>query len=187
MKWEGGLSNNPKDLPPASDPVPDGSGNHTNKGVTWITFKSFAVALNYSPVIALWYQMPADLWGKIMKFGYWDKISGDQIQSQAIADIMQNWAFMSGAGTVVMKMQQFLGLNDDGHCGPLTLAAINSRSLKDDTEFADAFLAYNLKFFLSLTSKSAFFEGWTNRLNSLKLIVDGEALNHPTQLFPPHA
>lgn len=141
--------------------------------------------MGYQPTPALFYQMPSDIWSKIMKVGYWDKFSGDQIKSQAIADIMQNWAFMSGPGEMVMKLQQFLGISQDGKAGPYTIAAINKRSAEDDTKFASDLLDFNLKFFLSLLSKRPFFVGWTNRLSSLRTIVMHDTLNSPSQLFPP--
>ena len=34
LKWEGGLSKHPRDSA-ARHPVPDGSGHHTNKGITF--------------------------------------------------------------------------------------------------------------------------------------------------------
>jgi hypothetical protein len=37
LKWEGGLSKHPRDSA-ARHPLPDGSGYHTNKGITWRVF-----------------------------------------------------------------------------------------------------------------------------------------------------
>jgi hypothetical protein len=39
LKWEGGLSKHPRDSA-ARHPLPDGSGYHTNKGITWRVFRS---------------------------------------------------------------------------------------------------------------------------------------------------
>lgn len=186
------MSNNPKDLLPAKDPCPVDTlgkpkligGYHTNKGITWTTWKSMSKICNYIPSAKLWYEMPPGIWEKIMELGFWTIIKGSQIKSQGIADIMINWAFMSGPGTVVMKMQRFLALNQDGNIGPLTLKAVNDRSALDDTKFISEFLDYNLKFLLSLSSLSYAHAGWTNRINALRPIALHDALNSPSQLFP---
>jgi hypothetical protein len=56
-QWEGGKSKAKTDRASAF-PVPDGSGYHTNKGVTWETFLGSAKKVGYSPTIENFYKMP---------------------------------------------------------------------------------------------------------------------------------
>lgn len=64
---EGGLSKDPNDSA-SKNPVPDGSGNHTNKGITWKTFNTLGNRLGYNGNdIKLFYEMPLSIWTKIYK------------------------------------------------------------------------------------------------------------------------
>src|ERR1700690_3252638 len=92
LEVEGGLSKSKADAASA-DPVPDGSGYHTNKGITWTTFKQAAPACGFIASPELFYSMPEYVWNAIFKNLYWDKISGDKINSQAIADTLVDWAW----------------------------------------------------------------------------------------------
>jgi hypothetical protein len=55
-KYEGGLSKAKTDTA-SKNPVPDGSGYHTNKGITWSTFKAMAQTIDYTATPTLFYQM----------------------------------------------------------------------------------------------------------------------------------
>lgn len=174
---EGGLSHNQNDSA-RFDPVPDGTGTHTNKGITWKTFKAMAFLAQYEPTSELFYKMPDDIWGKIFKIGYWDKIWGDKIISQSIANTWVDWAWGSGPGTAVYKMQQFLGSVADHRMGPNTLDAVNTYSSKDDREFNKRFSDYKLAWYLSLPNQEANYAGWKNRLTSLYAVTDKQTLNN---------
>lgn len=133
---EGGLSKDPKDNA-ARRPVPDGSGNHTNKGITWGTFVDNAKALGYQPTTALFYQMPDNVWERIFKRLYWDAINGDNINSLGVAFAMTDFAFNSGPGNAARVMQQTLKhnfnfrLKEYGVIGPVSTNAINTTNAKD--------------------------------------------------------
>ncbi len=96
--YEGGLSKALTDNA-RKDPVPDGSGYHTNQGITWATFRYMAKACGYTATPALFYQMPLDIWTKIYKAGFWDGIKGDLISVQGIADYLVDFAWASGPVT----------------------------------------------------------------------------------------
>lgn len=107
---EGGLSRAKTDSA-SKDPVPDGSGYHTNKGITWTAWKKFAPSLgitNQAISIQRFYAMSDSDWTYVFKKGYWDAIQGDQINSQSAADTLVDWAWGAGPGQAVKKLQQFL-------------------------------------------------------------------------------
>ena len=101
LKSEGGLSKNPNDNASAY-PVPDGSGYHTNKGVTWLTFVNLAPKIGYAVSPKLFYEMPSDLWGQIFKQGYWNQFLGDTISAQAVANMFAD-GFWIGGGSKQVK------------------------------------------------------------------------------------
>jgi len=92
LKWEGGLSKHSKDSA-SSDCVPDGSGVHTNRGITW---KSWKAQFSDSPEsIKRFYEMNHDDWKKIYKL-YWEGIKADDIESDLIAEFWADFAWGSG-------------------------------------------------------------------------------------------
>jgi lysozyme family protein len=167
-KWERGLSKAKTDRA-SKDPVPDGSGWHTNKGVTWATFRDLAPKLGYLATPTLFYEMPDWLWMKIWKRAYWDAVGGDYLKSQALADLMADFAWASGPGTAVRELQQVLqalghkSLADDGQIGPKTLTAINSTS---ERKLFDS-MAWQREAYIKSLKDPNNEKGWLNRLNDL--------------------
>jgi hypothetical protein len=92
---EGGLSKDPSDSASAN-PVPDGSGYHTNKGVTWSTFVSNASELGYSPTPKNFYEMPNSIWTKIWSKRFYKPMQ--KTESDLINRTLSNWAWGSGTG-----------------------------------------------------------------------------------------
>jgi lysozyme family protein len=167
LQYEGGLSKNKTDKA-AADPVPDGSGNHTNKGITWTTFKGAASKYGFTATAALFYQMPDTIWTKIAKGMYWDVISGDQLKSDSVAILLADWQF--GSGTNATKnLQQVLNrsfgqkLTEDGQFGPKTLVATNAAN---QTKLFQLLQAERIDYYNQLVaanpSQQAFYSGWIN-------------------------
>jgi NAD(P)-dependent dehydrogenase (short-subunit alcohol dehydrogenase family) len=100
---EGGLSSASTDNA-SRNPSNCGNGSngkpyHTNKGVTWGTFKDLSSKLGYSATCDNFKKMPDTIWGKIYKEGYWNPMQGDRIQNQAVANTFVEMAYMSGVGS----------------------------------------------------------------------------------------
>lgn len=168
-KVEGGLSKAKTDSA-SSYPVPDGSGYHTNKGITWKTLESWKVRLGIMDppsLIKTFYSMPDDVWEKIYKWGYWDPIQGDRITSQALADTLVDWAWGAGPGRAIQKLQQFLKLPQTNKMNEATLQALNNATTTNEAKFLHDFSAYKKAWYLSLKNQEANYAGWANRLNQL--------------------
>lgn len=162
LSAEGGLSDTPGD-----------KGGLTNKGITfavWITYfgdtKDRFLAMS-----------PAD-WGLIFKKEVWDKINGDLINSQKIANAIGDWVLNSGAYFPERDVQEVLNaiflkhLTVDGNFGNAnyhsTVDAINS--VDQDEEYKDI-IARHQEFYKSIVDKDPsqqkFYDGWMNRINNL--------------------
>lgn len=164
LKWEGGLSKDTADAA-AIRPVPDGSGNHTNKGVTWAVWANKYGTSSDS--INRWYKMTISDWRSIFQPLYFNTIGGDKINSQKIADILANWAWASGPKTPIKAVQKILNIATDGIAGPITITAINKANEK---ELLQKLQQANYQFFHDLGEQpgySKFYAGWLNRLNDL--------------------
>ena len=177
MKWEGGLSRDPKDSA-SSYPNPlkhDGHyGWHTNKGITYKTWESY-MGKNAK---RRFFEMTEDDVIEIFKKGYWDKIKGDRIDSEAIATCLVSWAWGSGAYGATKQIQRLLGCVQDGKLGPKTLKAINKR---DEVELFDEMIKARESFFRYISNpdrartqsqrtrfsnNTRFLNGWLNRLRN---------------------
>lgn len=108
---------------------------------------------------------------EVSKKIYWDKIKGDCIYSQSIAEFIFDWAYNSGVQTAAKKVQQLLGLQADGVIGDKTVKAINDANPKElftklknrREEFYKAIVANN-------PSQAKFLKGWLNRNNSFNFV-----------------
>jgi lysozyme family protein len=168
-KKEGGLSKAITDAARAH-PVPDGSGYHTNKGITWQTWSS--VFGTDADSVKRFYAMSDADWETIYKKYYWDSIMGDQINSQRIADTMVNWVWGSGQYWPVSNLQKILGINADGSFGNQTLQAVNSA---DESSLYNELKTTSFNWFTQLGNQPAYAAnkaGWLNRLNSLASYVE---------------
>lgn len=155
LRWEGGFVNDPDD-----------SGGATNLGVTIATFRAYYGKQKTTEDLI---HMTMGQWEHIFKTGYWDKILGDGIRSQSVANIIVDWCWMSGVKRVIKKVQKLLGVKADGIFGPKTLEALNS--VNPSTMFLcikSARVDY-YKEIVGLNPKNRkFLKGWLNRLNALE-------------------
>ncbi|MCC7514430.1 MAG: hypothetical protein IT212_07040 [Bacteroidia bacterium] len=171
-KYEGGLSKAKTDSA-SKYPVPDGSGYHTNKGITWQTFKNSATKIGYTATPSLFYEMPDQIWTAILKNLYWDAIQGDKINSQAVAEMLADaiWAGAYNAKYAVKAIQILLNKNGfnltvDGIVGPNTVNAINKFATGNNEKLVlDAAYTGRKLHFEKLGGPNL--QGWLNRLNSL--------------------
>jgi lysozyme family protein len=164
-KWEGGLSNDKNDSASSNQcptPYKGVKGYHTNKGVTYNAWKYTFGTTND----ARFYEMNNEDWGVIFKLGYWDKVKGDKIQFQSIANVLVSWAWGSGSGTSVKQMQKVLGVSVDGIIGNQTINAIHACN---ELELFDKCVIARGQFFESIAKRNPknlkFLKGWMNRLN----------------------
>lgn len=180
LKWEGGLSRaktdnasaNPapfttraRDVNQRGAPFVTANDWHTNKGVIWPTFEFYSKRLGYQPSQKNWEEMPMPIWERIFKAGYWDKVQGDKLKTQAIADLLADWYWGSGTWAV-RNLQQVLNrsfgykLKEDGVMGASTLEAANK---VDQKRLFDLLHAEKLDYYRQLGGANL--KGWTNRAN----------------------
>lgn len=97
-------------------------GGFTVDGVTLTTFRRFYGQGKTEDDLR---NMTRPMWRHIMKSGYWDVCKADQIEDQALAEIIVDWCVNSGT-LRIRNVQTILGVKPDGCVGPITLDAINS-------------------------------------------------------------
>lgn len=91
---------------------------------------------------------------------WWLKIGADQLPP-AVSWQMWQFAVNAGMGTARRALQYAANVAQDGHVGPLTLAAVASTELND---LLLRFNAFVLRHYASLSTFDAFGRGWTRRV-----------------------
>ncbi len=161
LKHEGGFVDNPKD-----------PGGATNKGVTMKTFESYArELLGEEPTLENLKALTDEQAGKIYKKMYWDRVKGDDLEPQELADIV--FDFYVNAGANASKLLQRT-LNDmgqaiavDGGIGQQTLTAIKN---VNPIELYQRYKQGRIEYYENLVERNpklkVFLKGWLNRVNS---------------------
>lgn len=90
---------------------------------------------------------------------FWTAAGMDKIPG-ALAFQVFDAAVNHGIQTAVRMMQRAAGVADDGHAGPVTLAAVNAKPL---SEMLMLFLAERLLFWTALSTWPTFGKGWARR------------------------
>ena len=154
LQVEGSFSNHPED-----------KGGITNCGITLETFRSF---LGQDKTVKDLQSMSYGMWKEIIKAGYWDKVKGDEIENQSLAEIIADWCVNSGLAGV-RKVQELLGCKPDGIVGPITLSLINAAEAE---LLHERIWKARQQFFINIVKRNpkqkVFMNGWMNRLNSFK-------------------
>lgn len=150
--WEGGYANDPDD-----------TGGATNCGVTLSTFRVYygedKTALDLQ-------RMTEQQWRHIMKGGFWDKVHGDMIKNQSVAECIVDWCVNSGTG-MIKKVQGIVGVKADGIFGPKTLRAVNDYDARKlHYRVKAARLAWLIDCVERRSAAVKFFDGWINRVAS---------------------
>lgn len=153
-RWEGGYSDNPNDR-----------GGATNSGVTLAVYQSVYGKNKTKNDLK---RMTNEQWNYIFTKLYWNKWKADEIKNQSIANILVDWVWMSGYGTI-KKIQSLFGLTADGIVGNKTISYINSH---DQEDVFNKIWNRRKQFYESLVknnpSQKVFLKGWMNRLNTFK-------------------
>ncbi len=129
--WEGGKSKDKDDAIAAKGIPKELNGYHTNKGLTWGTYKDNARAVyNVAPTPDHFLKLTdADIEALLVRV-FWNPIRGNEIESEQVAAAILDWKFNSGDYAILhlQKALNKLGANlvEDKMFGLRTLAAINA-------------------------------------------------------------
>ena len=165
LSWEGGFVNDKNDR-----------GGATNKGVTLTTWKSCGYDIDADGDIDiddLRLITADDVITKVLKPHYWDALRADEIKSQAVANILVDWAYNSGPSKAAKAVQKIVGTTIDGCVGPKTIHAINQVPYPSNlfTAIKNARLSFINKIVENDPSQRKFYKGWLNRINSIEYYI----------------
>lgn len=112
---------------------------------------------------------PAQMVRDFYKFNFWDRIKGDELQHQAIAQTI--FDFYVNAGAAAVKLAQLVvDATPDGKIGPASVAALNQQQPETFVmAYTIAKIARYRDIVMRNRSQGKFLLGWINR--ALKGIV----------------
>lgn len=101
---------------------------------------------------------------------YWDRIRGDEIRDQQIAETIFNFGVNTGVGVAVKLAQVIIGAVPDGGIGPKTVELLNRCTPQNFmASYALAKIGRYVNICLKDRSQSKFLLGWVRRsLEGLK-------------------
>jgi len=158
LQFEGGYSNDPDD-----------PGGETNKGITMSVFQQCShELLGIDPTSENLRGLTDAQAGIIYRTNFWNKIGGDSIQLQDLANIVCDFFVNSGthATTLLQKVLNNLGARIvvDGAIGQATLQAL---SALDQTVVYRQYKQGRIDYYTTLGQKyPMYLKGWLNRVNS---------------------
>ena len=105
-KWEGGKS---RALTDTASNYGGPGGVHTNKGITWATYKGAAKSCGYTPTAEDFLKMSDQRWEQIFDKIFWDKWQGDKLmlRSPFLAFYVVQFAWGFGNGGAERRLANF--------------------------------------------------------------------------------
>jgi len=173
LYWEGGLSNDPKDTSAAKNPSPyeykNQFGWHTNKGITYATFKYLSKKLGFEDNAYNFLTMPNNIWDKILAFGFWNPMLCYKIKSNYIANIIVDFAWGSGVTGAKNSLKKYFANKgiDVNNISDIVAELNKEIKSKGETIVAMDLINHRKDFLRSLKNFGTYGKGWFNRLNSL--------------------
>ncbi|HCY41786.1 MAG TPA: N-acetylmuramidase [Prolixibacteraceae bacterium] len=150
----------------------DDPGGETYKGIArkkqsewvgWQIIDRMKLQLNF-PANMEGNQLLQQEIARFYKSMFWDKVGGDLVNNQELADLVFDFAVNAGVSASVGLAQKVVGSACDGVMGLMTIEAINRF---DPDHFAAAFMVEKCRKYLSICKKRPesrkYFFGWIDR------------------------
>ncbi len=161
LQNEGGYSSDPND--PGGETYKGVARNMNSNWVGWTLIDLQKKQPNFPANLTNNSELNAEI-EQFYKVNYWDRVKGDDITEQRVANSIFDFGVNAGVGTSVILAQKVTGADEDGVMGPDSVTAIN----KTD---ADQFIAYftlakiarYIKIVKSRPASQKYFYGWIRR------------------------
>jgi len=161
LKAEGGYQNDARD-----------SGNRNSRGELvgtnyGISAPVYEAWIGRPPTIADMRNMTRAAAGEIYRDRYWNRVRGDDINDQPIANLIFDGTVNHGVSRGVKMVQKVLNIRQDGVFGTQTLAAVNAAI---PAALYNAIKTERIRFYrqIAKNDNAAFLQGWLNRMEKFK-------------------
>ena len=142
------------------------NGGATNKGITLGLFQHYYGQNMTKNDLK---KLTDAQWLNIFNNEFWNKYNCDNIEDKNITNMLCDFAFNSGVWAP-KKLQQILGLKDDGIIGTKSLQSINNYPNQEELFdiYKDARIQYLCNIVKAHPSQKKFLKGWLNRVEDIK-------------------
>ena len=142
---------------------------HTNKGILWSGYKKYKKDKGQTPDLNEYLQMSKALWIDYYKTMYWDKVRGDEIKLQPIAEFLLDAKWLGGGMRLINDIQKYLKIPVTGVIDNATLTALNTRfkNPKNLEIFANFMYKARMAYLSSLSDWNKYKGGWSKRTKNL--------------------
>ena len=170
-KAEGGLSRDQKD-PAAKFASPYTykglTGWHTNKGITYQTFKGLSAKLGYADNATNFLTMPDAIWLAIYKNGYWMPTKCELVNSQAIANALVDYAWAFGAEGARTRIVKWMKAKYNVSVSTYSdiAAMFNKLTVAGDRQVFYDFIEARKQAFIA-TGQTTYIKAWLGRMDAL--------------------
>lgn len=153
-KHEGGFANLKYD-----------KGGATNSGITLSTFQA---VYGKNKTVNDLKHMTNEQWLNIFTKLFWNRMRGNDIKSQSVANEIVDFLWGSGKYALT-NTQKVLGIKQDGIFGNVTINTINSCNPKTLFEnIKKERINYYYRIVKNNPTQNRFLKGWINRANDMK-------------------
>ena len=147
--------------------LPHDKGGPTVCGITYNTYVLWSKQVGKpKPSVEQMVSMTIDEWLSVYKTLFWDRISGDKIGFQRVADMLVDWTWTSGVPWPVRRLQGILCVKQDGIIGPKTLYEMNCWN---EDALVEEMRKERIDYYEGIVKRdktqAKFLDGWTNRTN----------------------
>lgn len=99
---------------------------------------------------------------ELYKRDFWDRVHADELDPGVVFQVF-DFAVNSGVETAIRYLQRAVGVADDGHWGPKSMAAAAASSVTDTLLRLNA---YRLDYMTRLTNWGSYSRGWARRISA---------------------
>jgi len=146
---------------------PDDAGGETNYGITRRVYEAYLAERGRElSADESMRDISMDDVNDIYRNQYWDILHCDSLPD-GIDLLLADFAVNSGAMRAATTLQRIVGVEPDGHIGPITLDAVAEKT--NEELLHELFICRRKHYFKisSIRNNRKFLRGWYNRLNSV--------------------
>ncbi|HET7819464.1 MAG TPA: glycosyl hydrolase 108 family protein [Bacteroidia bacterium] len=161
LQNEGGYVNDPND--PGGETYKGVARNIYSKWLGWTLIDLQKRQPNFPANLVNKAELNAEI-EQFYRVNYWDKIKGDEIKDQRVANSIFDFAVNAGTTTSSLLAQKVVGVTEVGVLDADSLTAINNQSAD---QFISAFTLAKIARYISIVKKRPtshkYFYGWIRR------------------------
>ncbi len=161
LQNEGGYANDPNDQ--GGETYKGIARNMNSNWVGWTLIDLQKKQGNFPANLANSSELNAEI-EQFYKVNYWDKVKGDDLADQRVANAIFDFAVNAGCGTSSILAQKVAEVTEDGVLGAASVTAINA--IQPDqflAYFTIAKIARYVSIVKSRPSSQKYFYGWVRR------------------------